>query len=423
MRILMLIGALVLLAALSGKAQVDPGIPDTLRIDSAIAYADEAGVLPIRMTFDQALSAIEVTCRYSSRDIVFDSVSLAGTLLDGAAFSGYQKISDSAFTIFATWGNPLLQPTSGTVGFAYFSYSPMITPQVVTIDTITVILPSSIRRSNEFQDTTTIDQPFVPRFVKGYLDIQTPPPSRDSLWIVGGGAKPDEQIAVDVSFFNEENLKDVTFVLDYGSAYLEYDSITFAGTRGAAAPQKQITPNSSVHKIAVALTYGDASPLLPGTGTLARLHFTVATLAPETTLTIDTTTLSALTTIVSMTTVSGGAQFVPFFSSDTVRILAPTAIGDEPDEFALPNDFLLSQNYPNPFNPTTTIEFSLPEAAYVRLDVYNILGQQVTRLVDGDLPAGDHRVEFDGWNLATGVYFYRLATTDFHATKKMLLVK
>jgi hypothetical protein len=423
MRILALIGALLLLAALSGKAQVDPGIPDTLRIDSSIAYTDEPGILPLRMTFDQALSAVEITIRFDSRDIVFDSASFVGTLLEGATFQGYQKISDSAFTIFATWGNPLLQPTSGTVTYAYFSYAPSIAPQVVTFDTFTVILPSSIRRSTEFQDTTTIDQPFVPQFRMGYLDIQTPPASRDSLWIVGGAAQPDEHIAVDVNFFNEENLKDVTVVLTYGSSYLEYDSVTFSGTRGAAAPQKQITPNSSVHKIALALTFGDALPLTPGIGTLARIHFTVAALAPETTLTIDTTTLSALTTIVSLTTVAGGTQFVPFYSSDTVRILAPTAVGDDPDPFALPNEFALSQNYPNPFNPTTTIEFSLPKAAYVRLDIYNILGQQVTRLIDGDLPAGEHRVEFDGNNMATGVYFYRLVTHDYHATKKMLLVK
>ena len=412
-----------MLAALSSKAQVDPGIADTVKVDSAIAYTDDIGTVPIRMTFDQALSAIEVTLRFSSHQIALDSVSFAGALLENSDFSGYQKIGDSAFTVFATWGNPLLQPTSGLVGTAFFSYAPSITPQVVTIDTFTIILPSSIRRSNEFQDTTTIDQPFVPRFVRGYLDIQAPPPSRDSLWVVGGAAKPDQQIAVDVNFFNEENLKDITVVLDYGSSYLQYDSISFAGTRGAAAPQKQITPNSSVHKIAMALTYGDAFPLLPGTGTLARLHFTVSTLAPETTLTIDTTTLSALTTIISLTSAAGGTQFVPFYTSDTVRLLSPTAIGDDPEDITLPDDYSISQNYPNPFNPTTTIEFSLPKAAYVRLDVYNILGQQVTRLVDGDLPAGDHRVEFDGYNLATGVYFYRLATHDFHATKKMLLVK
>lgn len=423
MRILMLIGALLLLAAIGAKAQVDPGIPDTLRIDSAVAYADESGVLPIRMTFDQALSAIEVTIKFNSRDIVFDSASFAGSLLASADFSGYQKISDSGFTIFATWGNPLLQPTSGTVGYAWFSYAPSITPQVVAFDTFTVILPNSIRRSNEFQDTTTIDQPFVPKFVRGYLDIQTPPPSRDSIWVVGGAAKPNEHIAVNVNFFNEENIKDLTVVLDYGSTYLQYDSVTFAGTRGASAPQKQITPNSSVHKIAVALTYGDAIPLAPGSGTMARLHFTVAALAPETLLTIDTTTLSALTTVISLTTAAGGTQFVPFYTSDTVRILAPTGVGDDPDDLTLPDAFVLQQNYPNPFNPTTTIEFSLPQAAYVRLDVYNILGQQVTRLVDGDLAAGEHRVEFDGNNLATGVYFYRLATHDFHATKKMLLVK
>ena len=82
-----------------------------------------------------------------------------------------------------------------------------------------------------------------------------------------------------------------------------------------------------------------------------------------------------------------------------------------------------TRNYPNPFNPTTEIHFSLPSAANVRLDIYNIVGQKVATLADGAFGAGDHNVTWDASGYASGVYFYRLTTDDFAVTRKMLLLK
>lgn len=94
----------------------------------------------------------------------------------------------------------------------------------------------------------------------------------------------------------------------------------------------------------------------------------------------------------------------------------------------LPTEFELSQNYPNPFNPTTTISFSLPAAGNVSLEVFNVLGQKVRTLVDGDMTAGLHSVEWDGRNeggvgVSSGVYFYRIATDNNVETKKMMMLK
>jgi hypothetical protein len=100
----------------------------------------------------------------------------------------------------------------------------------------------------------------------------------------------------------------------------------------------------------------------------------------------------------------------------------------EASEAALPRDFSLEQNHPNPFNPSTEISFSLPVTSQVRLDVYNIMGQKVTTLVNGSLPAGKHSVIWDGKSLsgetvASGVYFYRIEAANFTDAKKMLLMK
>lgn len=88
-----------------------------------------------------------------------------------------------------------------------------------------------------------------------------------------------------------------------------------------------------------------------------------------------------------------------------------------------PKDYSLSQNYPNPFNPQTNIKFSLPKREYLTLKVYNMLGVEVKTLAVGVHNAGEYNLIFDGSNLSSGIYFYRLAAGEFTKTRKMMLVK
>jgi len=95
---------------------------------------------------------------------------------------------------------------------------------------------------------------------------------------------------------------------------------------------------------------------------------------------------------------------------------------------AIPKEFTLSQNYPNPFNPTTTISYALPTNAFVKLMVYNILGQKVKTLVDEEQTAGYRQVLWNGQNdrgeaVGSGIYFYRIQAADFTKTAKMSLLK
>jgi hypothetical protein len=94
-----------------------------------------------------------------------------------------------------------------------------------------------------------------------------------------------------------------------------------------------------------------------------------------------------------------------------------------PQKGSLPERYVLEQNYPNPFNPSTTIRYALPQRANVSLIVYNTLGQQVAALVNENQEAGSHEVHFDGSNLSSGVYFYRLHAGVFLEAKKFVLVR
>ncbi|GAB4376691.1 MAG: hypothetical protein Kow0042_23250 [Calditrichia bacterium] len=90
----------------------------------------------------------------------------------------------------------------------------------------------------------------------------------------------------------------------------------------------------------------------------------------------------------------------------------------------LPRTYVLEQNFPNPFNPRTKIRFALPRSGRVQLDVFNLLGQHIVSVADAPYPAGYHTVSFDGQNLASGVYIYRLKyDNNLEMHRKMVLIK
>ena len=115
------------------------------------------------------------------------------------------------------------------------------------------------------------------------------------------------------------------------------------------------------------------------------------------------------------------------FSPFGIGIPSFVGIADDADD-TRPAAFQLHQNYPNPFNPYTTVEFTLSSPAPVVIEIYDILGQRVRTLVDCAMPAGNHRVVWDGrgaeaHSVASGVYFYRFRAGPVTETRRMLLLK
>jgi len=101
--------------------------------------------------------------------------------------------------------------------------------------------------------------------------------------------------------------------------------------------------------------------------------------------------------------------------------ITPTGITQ--NETEIPAQYSLSQNYPNPFNPTTNINFSIPKTGLVKISVFDMLGREVAVIVNKEMTAGSYLANFDASKLSSGVYFYRLVSGDFTATKKMMLIK
>jgi hypothetical protein len=103
---------------------------------------------------------------------------------------------------------------------------------------------------------------------------------------------------------------------------------------------------------------------------------------------------------------------------------ATYSVSNEEEIAGQPTNYKLEQNYPNPFNPSTTIQFSLAAAQDVTLEVYNMLGQKVATLIQGEtLSAGNHTQKFDASALSSGMYVYRISTPNFVQSRTMMLIK
>ena len=133
------------------------------------------------------------------------------------------------------------------------------------------------------------------------------------------------------------------------------------------------------------------------------------------------------TSWVTPSDVSINGNKITFVASELYAAIAitgePTGVTAVVGKPVSPSSFTLEQNYPNPFNPSTRIQFSLPNAGFVELKIFNDVGQQVKTLVSENRGAGTYTVEFDGSAFSSGLYFYKLQTKDYTATKQLLLLK
>lgn len=107
----------------------------------------------------------------------------------------------------------------------------------------------------------------------------------------------------------------------------------------------------------------------------------------------------------------------------TVYKFTKETIGIRQLSSSIPENPLLEQNYPNPFNPTTNIKFEIPKRSFVKLFIYNTLGNELIKLVNEEMNAGSYLVTFDGVKYPSGVYFYRLLTEEYDETNKFVLLK
>ena len=134
--------------------------------------------------------------------------------------------------------------------------------------------------------------------------------------------------------------------------------------------------------------------------------------------------LKTLNQVITLKKPKTHIELKKIISSDIKKVFTKEGQKTNESKVPIPTEYKLYQNYPNPFNPTTKINYDLPKDSKVTLVIYDILGRQITKLVNGELQkAGAYSITFNGQSLASGVYFYRLVSDKFVQVKKMVLIK
>lgn len=244
---------------------------------------------------------------------------------------------------------------------------------------------------------------------------------------------PDDVFTVDIMLTgNDALVASMRIPLTISNPLVTCTSVDFSGSIipaefgadysiSGSSVEIYFTPELSASPAATAATDGK----------LATLHLAVDPSATEVDVTIDPVSVSNTFDVGGTTytrydrtefTNGGGTDvMLPTFNSGTIAIRYTTDVNDFANN--LPTDYELAQNYPNPFNPITTIEFALPEKALVKLEIFNLLGQKMATLADGEFAAGVHSVQWEAETYSSGIYFYRLTAGNEAITRKMALLK
>jgi hypothetical protein len=225
------------------------------------------------------------------------------------------------------------------------------------------------------------------------------------LYLDAGADLPKigEEVAIDVSLADFAELKGYGFSVDYDAGLLEFVKVVTNNSLLGEGELAQPTVISQTDGQVAIAAYGK---------TVSEGDLGVS-LVFRTKTEIENTYVEVMES-----EVRDGSYAV-----NPVALPAPVQIQTRPEQYALGN------NYPNPFNPATTIKYALPEAGFVKLEVYNVVGQVVRTLVAGQQNAGRYLVQWNasddsGRSLSSGIYFYRLqAGSEFLEVKKMLLLK
>ncbi|MCI0450555.1 MAG: T9SS type A sorting domain-containing protein [Chlorobi bacterium] len=248
------------------------------------------------------------------------------------------------------------------------------------------------------------------------------PPGLTAIWFQGNNTvfpafngPPTGYVAANYNSSVGNNAIDNWMVLPYQSGgYIAGDSLYFYSR----------SPLASTYPDSMKVMYSETDSIPEGTWVmLGRFKVTTGNEWEQKGFRVPTTSTNGRLAI-RYGCVNGGPNGLntDYSGIDAMRVERNTT-GIHITSGEVPAEFTLSQNYPNPFNPVTNIAFSIPQSGLVTLKVYDISGKEMAVLVNQQMLAGSYRVDFDASSLSSGVYFYKLSSENYSATKKMVLIK
>lgn len=268
---------------------------------------------------------------------------------------------------------------------------------------------------------------FVILFAATSAMAQTDPGAPDSV-IVDTVSSNTSEAVLTVTLSNDEPLSGFQIPLQFANDLVIVDSVIFGGRTsaftGADIMRADTDLGGTQNTVTLVVAPLQTGSIAAGSDVIATLYLTRNGSSTFDTAAVTDTAIAPFGGLLLADTAGNTYGYEPTFVAGQVAF--GTGIGD--DRTVLPRSFALGQNYPNPFNPSTSFVIALPTASHVTLDVFNLLGQRVSRLYDAPAPAGYLDIRWDGRNdqgrpVGSGVYFYRMVAGEFQQVRKMVLLK
>ncbi|MEP0829020.1 MAG: T9SS type A sorting domain-containing protein [bacterium] len=430
-------------------------------------------VLPLKVKNQTEITAINIPLKWNNANLILDSISHVGTATENWSNNHVIKNDSQRIVIGSldiSGSLPILSGWDTTVALLYFRY----TGTQCAYDSLSIAFDTTYSDNEQwklaFGDNSNPPNEFYPEFSSSDALIYTLKPGDVNMncgvnildasylifYLYKGGVVPNPLFMGDVNCNGNINILDVSYLL----AFLYKNGpapVCCVPGMSLSTPPKQcacVKGERSVPGGTITLTSesGQNALVLRNSIGLSGLELILKATNRETVelkSAIDGIELhwsqngdeirAALIDLSGLATIDAGERKIIEVIGDIeiVSVLGADEnsngvsfeiVNQATKEELLPKVYSLEQNRPNPFNPATTIEFSLPRASDVSLEVYNIAGQKIATLVNTRLEAGNHTVNWDskstsGEPLASGIYLYRLKADTFVETKKMVLLK
>ena len=375
---------------------------DFLLVEDGAGESGQFNNLPIKIILvnNHPLAGLQFILEYDSSALVIDTIVPSSRLSD-MNFYSHEFERGRLILLAASVSGNLIEIGSGKILQIEFNVKSGISPQASEINLKEIVISDSTGESISVAGAN------------GYFVIRG-----SNILRIGNGFENESPDTISVNLFNESPIGALQMELDFNPAVFSLDTIL---------PESRIQLMDldynllSPGKASVVIYSLNQDSIQSGMGVVFKIALMVNQGVVHNSLMVSQIILP--NNVVFSSPAGSTLSKEDYPGIFLLKYTPPVKINNKNFPIDLPKTFRLLQNYPNPFNPVTKIRFVVPKPSHILVEVYNVLGQRVSTLVNEEKPPGYYVVDFNASSLASGFYIYRLEANGFNAVRKMIVTK
>jgi len=375
---------------------------DFLLVEDGAGESGQFNNLPIKIILanNHPLAGLQFILEYDSSALVIDTIVPSSRLSDMNFYSHEPERGRLIFLAASVFGN-LIENGSGKILQIEFNVKSGISPQASEIFLKEIV----------FSDSSGESIPVAG--ANGYFVIRG-----SNILRIENGFENESPDTISVNLFNESPIGALQMEFEFNPAVFSLDTILPVSRIQFMDLEYNLLSPEEASIIIFSL---NQDSIQSGMGDILRIVLEVKQGAVHNSLMVNQ--ILHTNNVVFSSPAGSTLSEEDYPGIFLVKYIPPVSVNNGNFPTGLPETFRLLQNYPNPFNPITKIRFAVPKPSHILVEVYNVLGQRVSTLVNEEKQPGYYVVDFNSSSLANGFYIYRLEANGFNAVKKMVITK